>query len=120
MSNRSRRSAVQCPGYCAGTREEGKQNFSTGGRIRAYLPCEMVTELLPNPLRSIFPHCHRSARAATQSLLCVDGYLGLPPGTGRGLGVGLGLTVGVGLAVGVGVELGVTVGVGVGVGVGPA
>ena len=80
----------------------------------------MVTELLPNAVHSIFPQCHRSIRAAAQSLLRVDGYLGLPPGTGRGLGIGLGLTAGVGLAVGVGVELGVTVGVAVGVGVGPA
>ena len=34
--------------------------------------CEMVTELLPNAVRSIFPHCHRSAYAATQSFLRVD------------------------------------------------
>ena len=102
------------PGILRRRARRKQAEFLNGGRIRAYLRCEMVTELLPNALRSRFPHCHRSARAATQSPLCVDGYLGLPPGTGRGLGVGLGLTVGVGLAVGVGVELGVTVGVGVG------
>ena len=27
MSNRSRRSTIQCPGYCADTREEGKPNL---------------------------------------------------------------------------------------------
>jgi hypothetical protein len=51
-----------------------RQAESLNGRQdRAYLRCEMVTELLPNALRSIFTRCRRSARAATQSPLCVDG-----------------------------------------------